>query len=67
MAELGTGKQTQRSKSAEQDGSGPISWPHNVKKTSRGVKFPQEDLKGLNYLDTFLKFVGIVFREPRND
>ena len=67
MAELGTGKQTQRSKSAEQGGAGPISWPQNAKKTSRGVKFPQEDLKGLNYLDTFLKFVGIVFREPRND
>lgn len=67
MAELGTGKQTQRSKSAEQGGSGPISWPKNVKRTSRGVKFPQEDLKGLNYIDSFLKFVGIVFREPRND
>ena len=67
MAELGTDKQTQRSKSAEHGGSGPISWPQNVKKTSRGVEFPQEDLKGLNYIDSFLKFVGIVFREPRND
>jgi hypothetical protein len=67
MAELGTDKQTQRSKSTEQGGSGPISWPQNVKETSRAVKFPQEDLKGLNYLDSFLKFVGIVFREPRND
>ncbi|KAL0048122.1 hypothetical protein WJX82_008210 [Trebouxia sp. C0006] len=67
MAELGADKQTQRSKSAEQGGSGPISWPQTVKKTSQGVKFPQEDLKGLNYLDTFLKFFGIVFREPKND
>ena len=67
MAELGADKQTQRSKSAEQGGSGPISWPQTVKKTSQGVKFPQEDLKGLNYLDTFLKFFGIVFREPIND
>ena len=67
MAELGSDKQKKRSKSAEQGGSGPISWPQNVKKTSRAVKFPQEDLKGLNYIDTFLKFFGIVFREPRND
>ena len=67
MAELGTDTRIQRSKSAEQGGSGPISWPQNLKKTSRGAKFPQEDLKGLNYLDTFLKFFGIVFKKPRND
>ena len=67
MAELASDKQTLRRRSTEQGGSGPISWPQNIKETSQGVKFPQEDLKGLNYLDTFLKFVGIVFREPRND
>lgn len=66
MAELGTDSQTLRQRSAEQGGKGPISWPQNIKKTSRGVKFPQEDLKGLNYIDSFLKFCGIVFREPRN-
>ena len=66
MAELGTDKQTQQQRSADQGGKGPISWPQNIKRTSRGMKFPQEDLKGLNYIDSFLKFVGIVFREPRN-
>ena len=66
MEELGTDKQTQQSRSAQQGGKGLISWPQNIKETSRGVKFPQEDLKGLNYLDSFLKFAGIVFREPRN-
>ena len=66
MAALGTDKQTQRQRSAAQGGEGPISWPQTIKKTSGGVKFPQEDLKGLNYIDTFLKFCGIVFREPRN-
>lgn len=66
MAELGTDKQTQRERSADQGGKGPISWPQNIKEISRGVKFPQEDLKGLNYIDSFLKLCGIVFREPRN-
>ncbi|KAL3159305.1 hypothetical protein ABBQ32_011259 [Trebouxia sp. C0010 RCD-2024] len=66
MAELGTDKQTQRERSADQGGKGPISWPQNIKETSHGVNFPQQDLKGLNYIDSFLKFCGIVFREPRN-
>ena len=66
MAELGTDTQTQQSKSAQQGGTGPISWPQNIKKTSRGMKFPQQDLKGLNYIDTVLKFFGITYREPRN-
>ena len=66
MAELGNEKHTQRRSSAKQGGSGPITWPQNIKETSGGVKFPQQDLKGLNYLDSFLKFCGVVFREPRN-
>ena len=66
MEGLGKDKQTLRERSAEQGGSGPVTWPQVIKKTSRGMQFPQEDLKGLNYIDTFLKFVGVVFREPRN-
>ena len=66
MIELGKDKQTQRQVSSAQGGSGPVTWPQNIKETSQGVKFPQEDLKGLNYIDTVLKFLGIVYREPRN-
>ena len=66
MESLGKDKQTLREKSADQGGRGPVTWTQVIKRTSRGMQFPQEDLKGLNYLDTFLKFVGVVFREPRN-
>ena len=67
MAELGTDKAQQQQVSAEQGGSGPISWPQNVKQTSRNMSFPQEDLKGLNYIDAFIKFFRIANRKPRND
>lgn len=66
MAELGQDKKTLRKRSAEQGGSGPVTWPQVIKKTSQGMSFPQEDLKGLNYIDTVLKFLGVVYREPRN-
>lgn len=67
MAELSTDKGQQQRVSEEQGGSGPISWPQNLKQTSRNMSFPQEDLKGLNYIDTFIKFFRIANRKPRND
>ncbi len=66
MASLGKGKQEQKQRSAEQGGEGPFGWPQSLKENAPGSVFPDQDLKGLKAIDSFLKIIGGVFRRPDN-